>query len=664
MIEQKQKQQQEQLRKQQEAEKEMKRIEELKLEKRRLELQKQEQQKQELQRQELQRAEQKHLQEEQRRQILEQQRQEQEYLQQQEQLRQQEVMRAQKEVERQQRELEKRRMEKERVEREARERAEWLEHQHKLEMQKIETQRAELQRKERERQLRLKQIDDERVAREKQELERQDTQRQQILAEQQKQLLQKYQGVSPGPYVTPTQQSIAEKAEKLKQVAAYFSQQKYNLTHGAVPSSPPRSFTGAPGSFPMIAIPKLYQSPFGAQQAALAPAPAPGFHGSPKLQMPGAHHSPGFFNSPGMTSIGSSPRQNFGNTYSHFPNPFNNPQQFQQPALQQSCHYRANQFNSFGQYNPQAFQATVGFCTTKEEAEPKLKEPELKDKPAMIEAIPQADLNPKECLPTEEEQVEEEAVSTSRVHIDGEWFKVPTAAVKDVNDGYCEVNFNGDKVKVEKAKVEKVKVEKACVVDGDVDVEQIVGKYEVFANKKWNIVQANNITPSKKQPGTYIVKLNERCIRVNPECLRLINEKPFREARAGEGGTSSGTSIQPKDSEISSAQISDKPGNSGPDRVDDGPVGGGGRGPERGQPPIGGDPTGPVKKQNEQSDVKPGNNERKERKGPKPASKISRTDTQRYPLRKGAAPKPRSCYFGKGFLPEITGVQSKRTCAQ
>ena len=34
-------------------------------------------------------------------------------------------------------------------------------------------------------------------------------------------------------------------------------------------------------------------------------------------------------------------------------------------------------------------------------------EPELKDKPAMIEAIPQADLNPKECLPTEEEQVEE-----------------------------------------------------------------------------------------------------------------------------------------------------------------------------------------------------------------------------------------------------------------
>ena len=55
---------------------------------------------------------------------------------------------------------------------------------------------------------------------------------------------------------------------------------------------------------------------------------------------------------------------------------------------------------------------------------------------------------------------------------------------------------------------------------------------QVYINKRWNVIKATDISPSKRQPGTFIVRMEGRSIRVSPASIRpLRGEEPFRSTR-------------------------------------------------------------------------------------------------------------------------------------
>ena len=63
-------------------------------------------------------------------------------------------------------------------------------------------------------------------------------------------------------------------------------------------------------------------------------------------------------------------------------------------------------------------------------------------------------------------------------------------------------------------------------------VQSYLNPLQVYINKSWNEVKASDISASKKQSGTFVVRLDGKSIRVSPASIRPSQSSlPFRAAR-------------------------------------------------------------------------------------------------------------------------------------
>eukprot|EP00116_Pleurobrachia_bachei_P003788 sb/3464050/ len=198
----------------------------------------------------------------------------------------------------------------------------------------------------------------------------------------------------------------------------------------------------------------------------------------------------------------------------------------------------------FGQFNINPVQATVGFCAPDTAPQkPNFEQPAtipitMKEKSPPREekiAAPAAEKVPEETQPNQ-------YIGRYKIKIDDDWYTIPGEKIVDVDEEFCSITFCGQSVNVEKSALVKqddeVEDKKSDIDEGGVETEE--GRdspiqcdyYEVFVNKMWNKVNATDISPSRKQLGTFIVRVHGRSVRVSPTAIRPFHDtQPFRHTR-------------------------------------------------------------------------------------------------------------------------------------
>ncbi|KAL5267167.1 hypothetical protein ACHWQZ_G004266 [Mnemiopsis leidyi] len=183
-----------------------------------------------------------------------------------------------------------------------------------------------------------------------------------------------------------------------------------------------------------------------------------------------------------------------------------------------SCGYQSQQYHGFGQFQPNHFQTTVGFCKTGDTG--KVGDYLLGDKGKVQEKVGKQAPSPAD----DQGKCQTEFKGKYKVNIDGEWYTVPGSKVVPLDKTFCSIKFGGQSINVEKHALVKCDEGEEGTIETDA--------YEVFINKRWNVIKATDISPSKRQPGTFIVRMEGRSIRVSPASIRpLRGEEPFRSTR-------------------------------------------------------------------------------------------------------------------------------------